>query len=239
MADIFNLQTVNAFPTTKGNNVNYLITENSLTRLINRLIDVDGFIITDGLSDKNNPVIGNGGIHLSINQDLKLTDDKDIIFRGDMLEFIIRGYYFSVPLEDLKNKILATASSYTTTMALYARIFIDNTDPDYPELVGQTAYEDGEEGTEEGTNYSVQFILCPLGQKPIPNHVSIPTDPITQEIDGLGTTYLYYDVMLLKYAKNDEILSDGLYLPFESLCKFDTHSNSLIDGGELKFRASS
>ena len=41
-----NKQVKEMFPSTKTKTINKLITENSLTRLLNRLLDVDSYIIT-------------------------------------------------------------------------------------------------------------------------------------------------------------------------------------------------
>lgn len=233
------LSNINSFPTTKMGSVNKLITENSLTRLINRLIDVDGFIITDGLAEKESDavqseIIGVGGKHLKINKDLLITDDQhsEIIFRDDLLEFVIRGYYFSAPVSELRN-ILKTAAP-SVTSGLYARIFIDATNVEYPELVGQQALEEGEY---EGKNLCVQFFVSPPNSKPVPTHPILSEDDSTP-ISGLGDEYFYYDLMLMKYVTGSDILPTGIYLPFDSLCKFDTHSQSVIDGGEISFTQS-
>ena len=157
------LSGINSFPTTKMESVNKLITENSLTRLINRLLDLDGYIITEQLAEKNSgsEIIGNGGTRLKINDDLNL---NSIIFRNNLFEFVIRGYYFSVEVDPLVSMLTdyVTAQHPETNVGLYARIFIDNTNPNYPELVGQTAYEDDQENFEEGKHYGVQFFVCQL-----------------------------------------------------------------------------
>lgn len=228
------LSNVNSFPTTKMGSVNKLLTENSLTRLINRLVDVDGFIITDCIYEKENPIIGNGGKHPSINEDIGI---DTVNYRNNLFEFIIRGYYFSVPLSELRS-LITPISPYSETMGLYARIFIDNTIPDYPELIGQTAYEESEDPSEEhGPWQGVEFFVCPLTSKQPPEHPYFDNDPTILE-NGLGTDYFYYDLMLLKYVIDDPTEPNGIYIPFESLCKFDTHSQAVIDGGELKFNVS-
>lgn len=223
---------INSFPTTKMESVNKLITENSLTRLINRLLDVDSFVITDGLVEANTGSIGNGGVHLKINNNLKM---NDIDFQNDLFEFVIRGYYFSAPVDWLKNIINTYIGNYSgdSSVGLYARIFIDNTNPSYPELIGQTAYEDGAPGTTQGNHYGVQFFACPINDKPTPYHPSVTIDPVTGTIVGLGTNILYFDLMLMEYIKGDPTMAQALYLPFESLNKFDSHSVNIIDGGVL------
>lgn len=233
------LESINSFPTTKMGSINRLITENSLTRLINRLIDLDGFIITDGLAQKQpggSEIIGNGGKHLKINSNLRVDlDGADVIFSRDIFEFVIRGYYFAVPYTDLINLILPnTQQTPSETTCLYARIFIDNHSAGYPELVGQKAYEEGTPGTDEGRNYCVQFFTTTGDSKPIPYHPCLDGDGVNP-ISGLGTYIYYYDLMLLKYFKGDDTVADGLYIPFESMCKFDSHSIDIIDGGEISF----
>lgn len=229
------LSGINSFPTTKMESVNKLITENSLTRLINRLLDLDGYIITEQLAEKNSSseIIGNGGTRLKINDDLNL---NSIIFRNNLFEFVIRGYYFSVEVEPLVSMLTdyVTAQHPDTNVGLYARIFIDNTNPNYPELVGQTAYEDDSENFEEGKHYGVQFFVCPTNEKPAPYHPTLPVDQNTQVIEGLGTEYLYFDLMLLKYFTGDETHINGNYIPFDSMNKFSTQAIDIIDGGVLK-----
>lgn len=233
------LESINSFPTTKMGSINRLITENSLTRLINRLIDLDGFIITDGLAQKSDDseIIGNGGKHLKINSNLRVDlDSADVIFSRDIFEFVIRGYYFAVPWQDLVNLILPNPQQTPSeTTCLYARIFIDNNSAGYPELIGQKAYEEGAPGTEAGRNYCVQFFTTTGNSKPIPYHPCLDGDGVNP-ISGLGTYIYYYDLMLLKYFKGDLTVADGLYIPFESMCKFDSHSIDIIDGGELSFK---
>jgi hypothetical protein len=249
---------INSFPTTKRGSVNKLLTENSLTRLINRLLDVDGFIISDGISTKQGAVasetIGNGGKHLEINTNLNL---DNIAFREDSLEFVIRGYYFSTDIYDLLTTVnwneYVESHSTVDKIGLFARIFIDNTNKNYPELVGQTAYElnDNTDTSTSGAQYyyalsesnnpyyGVQFFICDLSQdgsatnKPTPYHPSIPTETIDNKtvIQNLGTDYMYYDLLLLEYIRNDDIFKTGSYIPFDSLSKFDSHSSRIIDGG--------
>ena len=234
---------IKSFPTTKRESVNKLLTENSLTRLINRLLDVDSFIISDGLAKKldgtESEIIGNGGKHLEINTNLSL---DEINFKDDILEFVIRGYYFSVNINHLLESV--SWSTYRDDIyaalnkfGLFARIFIDNTNPDYPELVGQTALEQNNQQDSSGDlYYGVQFFVCPIddngdADKPIPFHPSISQD--SETITGLGTTYTYYDLLLIEHIRNSDIFRESDYLPFDSLTKFDSHSVRIIDGGEF------
>ena len=246
---------INSFPTTKRESVNKLLTENSLTRLINRLLDVDGFIISDGLArnqDGNaSEIIGNGGQHLEINKNLNI---EEINFRDNLFEFVIRGYYFSTNFNELRQTVNWDSYIENHTqldrIGLFARIFIDNTNMEYPELVGQTAYENegsvdtsGQQyyyASSESNNpyYGVQFFICPMDQegvaeKPVPYHPSLPIDEGTGQIEGLGNNYTYYDLLLLEYIRNDDIIQKGSYIPFDSLSKFDSHSTKIIDGGQF------
>lgn len=236
---------INSFPTTKRESVNKLLTENSLTRLINRLLDVDGFIISDGLAKRldgvESEIIGNGGKHLEINTNIRL---DEINFKDNIFEFVIRGYYFSTNIDDLLNTVswssyVGEGGTYYTSdkVGLFARIFIDNTNPDYPELVGQTGVEENNPSNSSGDSYyGIQFFICPIddngdADKPIPFHPSLSQD--SEPIIGLGTNYTYYDLLLIEHIKNSDVFSEGDYLPFDSLTKFDSHSVRIIDGGEF------
>ena len=248
---------IHSFPTTKRESVNKLLTENSITRLINRLLDIDGFVISDGLAKKQDgvgsEVIGNGGQHLEINTNLNL---EQITFKDDIFEFVLRGYYFSTGLKDFLtatnwNTYVTTHTQYDK-IGLFARIYIDNTNADYPELVGQEAVEiQLNENTVdvEALNaqymyledsghpyYGIQFFICPINNegvpdKPTPYHPSLPIDAETGTIDGLGSAYTYYDLLLIEYIRNNDEYADGSYIPFDSLSKFDSHSVRIIDGG--------
>lgn len=125
------------FPSTKTKTINKLITENSLTRLINRLLDVDGYIITSEFPE---------GI---LDQITKNT--KDYIKITDTLldancEFSIRGYYFN--LGSYRNlfsnaayqDLLSNPTDIETEKSITASIYISN-DTEYPELYGQDVYE--------------------------------------------------------------------------------------------------
>ena len=226
------LNSVDNFPTTKRNSVNKLLTENSLTRLINRLIDKDGFIITEALRSPSSQS-GDRGNLLDFNTNIKL---RDVDFENNILEFMLRGYYFSVNLSDLLSSdkgvnwehYVTTYGQDSMPFGLYARIFIDATDPNYPELLGQEAYDE-----ELETYKGVQFFVCSSDNKPSPSHPSIPTDAQTTLPIGLGSDYFYYDLLLLEYINNDSSVSKDTYIPFSSLNKFNTHTVEKIDGGEI------
>lgn len=132
---------VNSFPSTKRASVNKLMTENSITRLINRLIDQDSYVITNGIS-------------------ADYTQDIDYgAWAGKSFEFVIHGYYFSVlngegyssGLQYIMSKVPAFVRTGEQEKTLCARIFIDTADEDFPELYGQD---------DEGGDYkAVQFCL--------------------------------------------------------------------------------
>lgn len=119
---------VNSFPSTKRASVNKLMTENSVTRLINRLVDVDGFVITTGLDD------------IDFTQDIPVDAWSNA---GADFEFVIRGYYFSIS-KDTDVSGLAYLLNSTqfdpsdeAEHTLFAGIIIDKTDEAFPELYGQ------------------------------------------------------------------------------------------------------
>lgn len=119
------LKNVTIFPSTKAKSINKLITENSLTRLINRLIDVDGYVITNELES----ILGE-----DITTDIPITQ---YVLNDVPFEFSIHGYYFAVDsLKDIIDQ-LAWNPSDNVIHAVYARIFIDTGVEGYPELCGQ------------------------------------------------------------------------------------------------------
>ena len=123
-----NTDNINSFPSTKRASVNKLMTENSVTRLINRLVDVDGFVITTGLTD------------VDFTQDLSID-----VWHNNLadFEFVIRGYYFSISrgnsISGLDYLLTATQFNFSDEEehTLFAGIFIDKTYPEFPELYGQ------------------------------------------------------------------------------------------------------
>ena len=123
-----NISSVNCFPSTKMNSVNKLMTENSVTRLINRLVDVDGFVITTGLS----------GVDYISDIPVDVWSDNAADF-----EFVLRGYYFCISkgnaISGLANLLAATNFNFSDEVehTLFVGIFIDKTDSDFPELYGQ------------------------------------------------------------------------------------------------------
>ena len=137
VVQVSNLTVNEIFPSTKTKTINKLITENSLTRLINRLLDVDGYVITSELSD------GFTLNQISQNEEdyIKIVDaelDKDC-------EFSIRGYYFNIgPYSDILSSsayenLLSPPIDPSNELSVIASIYISN-DTEYPELYGQDIY---------------------------------------------------------------------------------------------------
>ena len=211
---------VNCFPSTKRASVNKLLTENSITRIINKLIDNDSYVITTGLSDVD--------FSKNISRDEWMNAQSDF-------EFIIHGYYFSISkseddMSGFDYLIRATgfeqycnASDHNKEAhKLYARIFIDVDDKRYPELYGQI----DEEGT--GKYLGIRFfidsedIIYPSG-----------LDPESCEV---------YDAPLIDYMRiNDEPKEEytssdfNFYVSLDSVFKFGSQSIKNIDGGEIIF----
>lgn len=192
---------INNFPSTKRASVNKLITENSVTRLINRLIDVDGYVITNGLSD------------VDYTQDIPIDAWSN---NGADFEFVIHGYYFNISKSSdisglaylLNTTNFDFPSSEQTEHELKARIIIDNTDLEFPELYGQ----DDVEGKYQGIIFYI--------------------DTDEPELPDTSGNYIPYDFTLVKYMQKD----DGTWsrcIPLTSLFKFMSISISDIDGGEI------
>lgn len=198
-----------SFPTTKRNSVNKLITENSITRLINRLIDVDGYVITSEINDSS--VDWEEGISSSLWSD---GGSKDF-------EFSLRGYYFCIKSNEngsgIRNLIVATGFPQVvgTEKKLYANIYIDKTNKDYPELWGQDAVEDA-----ESLCRAIQFTID--DESPIP-----PEDFGTGNYDGP------YKLLLLHWKQLDDGSGWDTFVPIDSVFKFKSKSIIDIDGGEI------
>jgi len=129
--DLLGTQVKEMFPSTKTKTINKLITENSLTRLLNRLLDVDSYIIT---SEYPNTISLNKAYD-------SITVSNDILDVD--LEFNIRGYYFN--LNTYRNVISLIRTEYgdlQTGDTINAIIYVDETsNPEYPELYGQESLE--------------------------------------------------------------------------------------------------
>ena len=138
------------FPSTKTKTINKLITENSLTRLLNRLLDVDSYIITSEFPDTIN--IEDEYDYISVNNELLDTD----------LEVCIRGYYFNLgPYTKILSKITEDASVSNNSLkkddVIKAIIYIDDSIKEYPELYGQESTEGIRQAAEQEDNKSVFY----------------------------------------------------------------------------------
>lgn len=138
--ELTSVQLKEIFPSTKTTTINKLITENSLTRLLNRLVDVDGYIISSEFDNEE------------IAYDYNYVNTSSEIILNSNMEICIRGYYFNLGLyRDLIGKITTTYPDLEEHDVIKAAIFIDNSNPDYPEMFGQdsfvehTIYNEGEE----------------------------------------------------------------------------------------------
>ena len=157
VVQVSNLIVNEIFPSTKTKTINKLITENSLTRLINRLLDVDGYVITSEFSDDF--VID----QIATNEDdyIKITENE----LNNDCEFSIRGYYFNIgKYSDIisNNGVyagLATLpSNPSNSTSIMASIYISN-DTEYPELYGQDIYSS--ETISKGTASTEDEIILP------------------------------------------------------------------------------
>ena len=137
VVQVSNLAVNEIFPSTKTKTINKLITENSLTRLINRLLDVDGYVITSEFSDDfvEEQILKNENDYIKITENEL---DRDC-------EFSIRGYYFNIGTyrEILNNSAYRNSGLLTPPvgeeLSVMASIYISN-DTEYPELYGQDIY---------------------------------------------------------------------------------------------------
>ena len=203
---------ISSFPSTKRASVNKLMTENSVTRLINRLIDLDGYVITNGLED------------VDFNQDV-IIDAWSAGWSGNNkdFEFVIRGYYFNIPATSeesgLAYLLRETSFDFDDEVDHYlkARIFIDKTDPDYPELFGQDEFPDH-------TYAAISFYIAS-------SEDDTSEAPLYPDEENAGD-YMPYDIVLVRYMEQD----NGLwrrYVPLTSMFKFNSKSIAEIDGGEV------
>lgn len=195
-----NGEIVNNYPATKRASVNKLLTENSLTRIINRLIDSDSYVITTGMSG------------VDFTQDIAVTNWLDRDF-----EFVIHGYYFSISKGDRNSSIdnllaLIPATEVNEGKTLCARIFIDKTDPEFPELYGQ----DDETGLYKAVNFVFED-----------DPIVYPDGAVTESSD-----YTMYQAPLIRYQENDRGQYERI-VPLDALAKFGSRSIRNIDGGEI------
>lgn len=124
----FNILPTMVFPSTKMASVNKLITEGSLTRLINKLLDTDSYIIPP--------------INVDAAPQYEIVNNETCLILPETngytenLEFMLHGYYFNLgPIVSLINNY---PEELNGEYRLSAQIFIDNTVKDYPELFGET-----------------------------------------------------------------------------------------------------
>lgn len=116
---------INVFPSTKRGNVQVsarLMSESSMVDIVNRLIDTEGFVITQGST------LGGASV-----------DDTSPLTLTNSYEFNIFGYYFKID----KIQDITSLFDSTTTVNIYAKITTSTID-NYIELSGQDvndAYE--------------------------------------------------------------------------------------------------
>lgn len=118
----FNLLPSMVFPSTKMNSVNKLITEGSLTRLINNLIDTNSYIIP--------PASANLTEYSLLNNETVVP----VTNTSESIEFILGGYYFNLgSIKDIFKHYSDNVSPLTSGQYfLSAQIFIDDSGIDYP-----------------------------------------------------------------------------------------------------------
>ena len=109
-----------------------LFTEYSVSGIVNKLIDTDGFVITD-------------------------YDSTSSTAAGEVFEFNIHGYYFKVESAQDIFDLFSNASS--PAMAIYANIVLDESINNYVELLGQ---DDLNQNTNTSVYEGVQFTTWPI-----------------------------------------------------------------------------
>lgn len=130
----FNIQPGMIFPSTKMDSVNKLISEGSLTRLINKLIDTDSYIVPPADVD----------LTAYTNTDYGTMIEVTSPEQCDM-EFLIHGYYFNMGLiRDISKYAVELSKSETDPIQgnffITAGIDIDpdlDNDGQYPEMFGE------------------------------------------------------------------------------------------------------
>lgn len=130
----FNIQPTMVFPSTKMESVNKLITEGSLTRLINKLIDTDSYIIPPDSADLSNYTNTDYGTMIEVENT-----------KSDNIEFLLHGYYFN--MGNINNLVtIASELAVSDKNNISGNFFITaciNVQTDasnggkYPELFGQ------------------------------------------------------------------------------------------------------
>ena len=130
----FNIQPTMVFPSTKMESVNKLITEGSLTRLINKLIDTDSYIIPPDSADLSNYTNTDYGTMIEVENT-----------KSDNIEFLLHGYYFN--MGNINNLVtIASELAVSDKNDISGNFFITacinvqtdaNNGGKYPELFGQ------------------------------------------------------------------------------------------------------
>lgn len=179
----FHIQPNMVFPSTKMEAVNKLITEGNLTRLINKLIDSNSYIIP--MSTLNFSAVNNS----LPNETLVVVPANSAT---EHLEFIIDGYYFD--LGELSSVMSTTEwQQATAPVKLTAQILIDTTVENYPELFGET-----DTVHTETVSGSINFgtTAIPSNRRPdamnmsIYKITSVGSDAVTYELSYDSTSYL-------------------------------------------------
>ena len=195
-----NYDNIGNFPTSKRKGVHSVMSENNITKLINRLIDQDGYVITSEIVLPDD-----------FPNDIKYTQ-----WTGAAFEFVIRGYYFSIPKPESDNfsglhylmqqtNFLSKAGSSQDSV-LYGLIAIDNTDSNYPELFGQDAYD-----SSNPKYQGIQFLID------------------DEQPSGIPQGYMTYKIPLVTFKAD----KNEFYVTMDSIFKYDTRSIRQIDGGEI------
>lgn len=251
------------FPSTKTQTINKLITENSLTRLLNRLLDVDGYVITSEFPDSEN--INNKYDYIPITEALSQKN----------LEFCIRGYYFNLGyFENIISKIRSEYSLEDGDI-IKAVIFIDDvSNPEYPELYGQDEIVSVNASVEDNQYYfpygcdnkNVSDIKIYLGVDdvtPVSSELSVDSVFVTDKgYKLLGADDVEYDritytknnfISSIALYRNDEpiespnntiqlkkheltlfnIVDDDFVIPLSSIHRFSSLALDSVDGGEI------
>lgn len=130
----FNIQPTMVFPSTKMDSVNKLITEGNLTRLINKLIDTDSYIIPPDSANLSKYTNTDFGTMIEVENT-----------RDDSIEFLLHGYYFNMgninDLVMIASGLAASDKNNITGNFVISACINVQTDADnggkYPELFGQ------------------------------------------------------------------------------------------------------
>lgn len=186
-ASVFHILPNMVFPSTKMEAVNKLITEGNLTRLINKLIDSDSYIIPTSSTNFSTPT------------SIKLSDTTETLIPVGLstedtedLEFVMHGYYFNLG----KIGDVISTGEMSDNQKLIARILVDISNPNYPELFGETDIE----STWDSGEMSIEFDGA--------NKTTIPEEQRQNiyKITATGSDNITYE---LSYDKETYILLRG------------------------------